>query len=358
MKISIACGGTGGHMFPGLAMAGVLEERGHRVCIWAAGKGIERTVLDSQSREVVIVRAEGLPSGLSLRAGRAAVGLIRAVAQCRRRMKSARPDVLLAMGSYASVGPAAAARLLGVPVVLHESNVIPGRAIALLSRFASAVAVGFPETREHLRHPRIVCTGFPLRKWAGQPFAPGVLHAHGFKVLVFGGSQGAHALNEIVPEGLSMAHQKGVPLQVVHLSGPTDQASVKARYDRAGVPSVVLEFLREMDQAYAVADLAITRAGAATCAELAAFGVPAILVPLPSFARNRQVLNAQATASSGAAILIEERDLTPAGLASRVESLHRNPEALRAMRTACATRSVPDAAQKLADLVEAVGQGK
>ena len=149
-----------------------------------------------------------------------------------------------------------------------------------------------------------------------------------------------------------------MPLQVVHLSGPADQLRVKERYEEAGVPHLALEFLRDMDQAYAVADLAISRAGAATCAELAAFGVPAVFMPLRSSGRNRQICNAQAVASSGAAIVFEEDALTSGGLADCVESLFRRPETLQAMRTASCARAIPDAAEKLADLVEEVGKGK
>ena len=208
LNIHLACGGTGGHIFPGLATADVLRERGHEVTIWMAGSDLEGEALKSWAGRVVTVPAEGLPSSLSPKAVRSAWRLLRAVRACRRRMESDRPDALLAMGAYASVGPAWAARRLGVPLVLHESNVVPGRAIGLFSRRADAVAAAFEETRFHLRRREIVVTCMPLRRdlsrrrpGAGErrrPRAP-------FTLLVMGGSRGARSLNERMTAAVAAA---------------------------------------------------------------------------------------------------------------------------------------------------------
>ncbi|MFA5043650.1 MAG: glycosyltransferase [Kiritimatiellia bacterium] len=164
MKIGIACGGTGGHIFPGLAVAEELRRRGHAVVLWLAGKPGEDLALAGWNGPIVTVYARGVSSHAPRAMIATCFRLARAVLQCRRSLKRFSPDVLLAMGSYASVGPVLAARWLNIPVVLHEANVIPGRAIRFLGRWAEAVAVGFEETRSHLAHRRLVVTGMPVRE--------------------------------------------------------------------------------------------------------------------------------------------------------------------------------------------------
>ena len=147
MNIAVACGGTGGHIFPGLATARVLQARGHAVTLWLAGRDVEACSVADWPGATVHIRASGFPSGLSLRSVASVWRMAAAVATAWRRLRETQPDVLLCMGSYASVGPCLAARMLGIPVVLHEANAVPGRAISLLVRFASRVAVGFDEAR-------------------------------------------------------------------------------------------------------------------------------------------------------------------------------------------------------------------
>ncbi|MDD4737521.1 MAG: UDP-N-acetylglucosamine--N-acetylmuramyl-(pentapeptide) pyrophosphoryl-undecaprenol N-acetylglucosamine transferase, partial [Kiritimatiellae bacterium] len=226
MKIAVACGGTGGHIFPGLATAQVLRDAGHEVTLWMAGKAVEATAMAHWTGPVQQIRAEGLPSGLSLKSFRAALTLVRAVLECRRRMGASPPDVLLAMGSYASVGPVLAAASLKIPVVLHEANVIPGKAIHWLSRWATAVGTGFAETAKHLKHPRLVLTGMPLRKEieaVRSAHYPDDLDRHLFTFLVMGGSGGAHRLNELASEAFVLLHGSGRLFQVIHLTGPADE---------------------------------------------------------------------------------------------------------------------------------------
>ena len=163
LNIALACGGTGGHIFPGLATAEELKRRGHEVSLWMAGRNVEAPAVHGWSGPVITVRAEGLPSGLSPRALVSGAKLLKACWSCRKKMRQNKPDVLLAMGSYASVGPVAAALSLRVPVVLHEANVLPGRAVALFSRWAAAVAGCFEETRFYLRRKDLVITGMPIR---------------------------------------------------------------------------------------------------------------------------------------------------------------------------------------------------
>ena len=248
MKIGIACGGTGGHIFPGLAVAEVLRQRGHTVVLWLAGKPGEDLALAGWDGPVVTVYARGISSHAPRALIATCFRLVRAVLQCRRSMRRFSPEVLLAMGSYASIGPVLAARWLNIPIVLHEANVIPGRAIRFLGRWAEAVAVGFEETRHHLAHHRLVVTGMPVRGTGPQTAEDrrrtpanvwqatnvglqsaiinhkseignwSALIPGRFTLLVMGGSRGAHRLNEVVAQAILRLHREGNLLQVIHLS--------------------------------------------------------------------------------------------------------------------------------------------
>lgn len=170
MKIALACGGTGGHIFPGLATAEILTARGHEVELWLAGKDGEEQLVDGWDGPVVTVQSEGFSNGVSPRAVGTAWTLMRATRKCTTTMRESRPDVVLGMGSYATVGPVMAAMRLQIPFVLHEANVLPGRAVSLFSRWASAIAGSFEETRYYLRRKELVLTGMPIR--ADWPMPP------------------------------------------------------------------------------------------------------------------------------------------------------------------------------------------
>ncbi len=360
LNIGVSCGGTGGHIFPGLVTARALQARGHAVTLWLAGKGVEGASVTGWSGRVITVRAEGLPATLSLAGAGATFRLLGAILGCRRLMARDRPDVLLAMGSYASVGPVLAARWHGVPVVLHEANVVPGRAIAFLARFAAQVATGFPETAAHLPRRRsardgagaIVCTGMPIRAPDDQALPGEPLDPARFTVLVVGGSQGAHALNDCATESIVRLHRDGMPIQVVHLTGQADQEEVASRYRAAGVPHRAFGFLHEMDAAYRAVQLAVSRSGASTCAELSAHGLPAILVPYPTAIHGHQLANARALQAAGAARVLEQSDLDADRLSARIRALAGDPAARAAMSAAARARATPDAADRLAQLVE------
>jgi UDP-N-acetylglucosamine--N-acetylmuramyl-(pentapeptide) pyrophosphoryl-undecaprenol N-acetylglucosamine transferase len=265
---------------------------------------------------------------------------------------------MLAMGSYSSVGPVLAARRLGIPVVLHEANVIPGRAIDWLSRFAHTVAVNFPETGDYLPGKTVVVTGIPLRKELEAAAGLARLSPERFTILIMGGSQGARRVNELAVEALCRLHREGCPVNVVHLSGEKDLPTVSAAYQAAGIPHTVHGFLKEMATAYQGADLAIARSGANSCMELALFGIPALLVPYPLAARNHQVANARAIAAAGAADVIEQKDLTVDVLTAYIQGRMKDAAALKAMHVAARRRAMTGADEKLADLVEQVAAGR
>ncbi|MEI6972326.1 MAG: UDP-N-acetylglucosamine--N-acetylmuramyl-(pentapeptide) pyrophosphoryl-undecaprenol N-acetylglucosamine transferase [bacterium] len=354
MRIAVCCGGTGGHIFPGLAMAEELKARGHDVGLWLAGRSVEGTAVAGWGGEVVVVKARGF-SGVGLQSLATIYSLIRSYFYCRRKMKASRPAVLLAMGSYASVGPVLAARSLGTRVVLHEANAVPGRAISTLARFADCVAISDESARRHLKGRRCVFTGLPIRREIARVERKRG-HSDVFTILVLGGSQGARAVNDVVSRAVCSAHRKGLRLRIIHLSGPADEAAMRLRYEQAGVPHEVHGFLREMDCAYAAADFAICRSGAATCAELAAVGLPALLVPLPGAPRDHQTANAKAMRERGAADMIAQGELTEEWLAGYLSTTVPDHQKQELMRDAAASCRGADATAMLADLVETTGK--
>lgn len=357
MNVAVACGGTGGHIFPGLATARVLQARGHAVTLWLAGRDVEACSVADWQGATVHIRAAGLPAGLSLRAVTSLWRMAGAVVAAWRRLRETRPDVLLCMGSYASVGPCLAARLLGIPVVLHEANAVPGRAISLLARFAPHVAVGF-EAALAWFPPRVQTdvTGFPLREgFRAEPKAAETGNMGPLTLLVMGGSQGAHALNARMPAvAAALQAELDRPVRIIHLAGRHEAEAVAADYRKQQVEAEVHAFVADMASLYARADVAVARAGAASCTELAVCGVPAVLVPLPHAPRNHQMRNAEAMAESGGMLVMPESEFSVENMVQRLAMLFRNPDGLQLMRETLFKAVPADGAQRLATLVEDV----
>lgn len=361
LRIGLACGGTGGHIFPGLATAEVLRSVGHEVTLWMAGKDVEGEAVSGWKGRIITVPAQGFPNRFSLKGLQTMVRLFSAARHCRERMKPSPPDVLLAMGSYASVGPVYAARRLGVPVVLHEANVIPGRAVRLLSRWADCVAASFEETRYYLKRKQIVISGMPLRSELSASTGKSAfmeLDPDCFTVLVMGGSRGAKRLNEVASDALCRLHAaSGKSFQVIHLSGEAMKEEVAQRYKDAGVEARVLAFSQDMGAVYRASTLAVCRSGASTCAELNLFGIPSLLVPYPYAAGDHQAKNAEALERSGAADMVLESSLTQDWLLEYLANSLDSPERLARMREQSLKRSEHGGAKALASIVEQVGRG-
>ena len=361
LRIAVACGGTGGHIFPGLATAHELMGRGHEVVLWLAGKDIEHDAVADWPGKVVTIPSEGFQFGVSMRSLGTFYKLYRAKRLALAPMRETRPDVLLAMGSYASFGPVSAARKLRIPYVLHEANLVPGRAVSFLARKAKVVAVSFDKTRFYLRHARIETTGMPLRR-ALREAANGLerperREGDPLRILVMGGSRGARVLNRIVPAAIVSATQKGAPIEVEHIAGLQESEEISATYAEGGVEARVHHFVQHMEEIYPKVDLAICRSGAATCAELAAFSLPALLVPYPTAVRDHQMGNARILQDFCAADVVAEDALTASWLRDYLVSVSQKPERLARMAAAMKKRAQPDAAAKLADLLEKVAKG-
>ena len=350
-RFIVACGGTGGHTFPGLAVARELRARGHDVTVWVSGRSVESSVMTAWDGPTFSTRARPLRP-------RYLFSLMFSRFRCGREMKRFQPHALLAMGSYSSLPPVLAAAARHVPVILHEANMVPGRAVGYLARYASAVAITFPETAEYLRGRESVVTGLPVRseivgrsRFDGMP--PDV-----FCVFVTGGSQGAHRVNELVSQALVLLQRDiekksvGRKFQVIHQTGVADESEVKSRYAAAGIPARVQAFEHEMGRAFATADLVIARAGASTCFELALVGKPAFFIPLPTALRNHQHFNAQSFVKAGGADEGIQDSLTPRALANYILHKMLNPDELAQKAAAMRRVAIPDAAARVADIVE------
>lgn len=350
MKIVVACGGTGGHAFPGLAVAEELVKRGHEVTVWDSGRDVESSVMKRWKGAVFSTGARPL-------AAKNAFAILRSIWRCRREMRRTRPDALLAMGSYSSLPPVLAARVCGVKVYLHEANTVPGKAVDLLSRFAETVAISFALTTRFLPGAKTVLTGLPVRadivSGTRFPFIP----PNAFVVFVTGGSQGAHAVNVLLADALVMlkkdlaAAGAARPLYVIHQTGVKDEGLVMAAYAAAGLPSRVHAFEDEMANAFASADVVVARAGASTCFELAACGKPAFLIPLPSALRDHQHFNAEAFAAAGAADEGVQAKLSARAVCRYLRHKYDHPEALAGQAAKMKALATPDAAARVADLV-------
>ncbi len=354
MKVVVACGGTGGHAFPGLAVAEELRRRGHEVQVWDSGRAIESSVMKSWTGDIFSTGAKQLRP-------RYAFALVRSFFRCRRQLRKFRPDALLAMGSYSSLPPVLAARSCGVSVCLHEANTVPGKAVEFLSRFAKAVAVSFEVTKKWLPAAHTVHTGLPVRaeiaKGTRFPFVP----ANAFTVFVTGGSQGAHAVNRLASEALVMLHgeisARGAgwrPLYVIHQTGVKDEDLVREAYRRAALPARVHAFESAMADAFATADVVVARAGASTCFELAACAKGALLIPLPTALRNHQHFNAEAFVAAGAADEGIQSELAASQLCRYLLQKYDHPEKLVEMGGKMRALATPDAAAKVAEMIESL----
>lgn len=340
MRVILAGGGTGGHVIPALAIAQELRAR-HSADIKFVGtaRGIETKLVPAAGFELDLIEVGALKNvGFGTRLS-TLWQLPGAVLRSRRILREFRPDVVIGVGGYAS-GPAVlAAEMAGVPTLLFEPNFVPGFANRKVARWASAAAVQFEETRRFFRNAEV--TGVPVRKEffaiAPRPTdAPPTL-------LVFGGSQGAGALNRVMMESAAALKQAG--WRVLHQTGERDYNQVQAAYSQSGISTEVTPFIDRMPEAFARADLLLCRSGGSTVAEVAAAGKPAIFVPFPRAADDHQRRNAEALAQAGAAVLIPEAELTSVRLVKSVGELLADKKRLGEMAAAARRLARPNAAE-------------
>lgn len=366
MKVVITGGGTGGHLYPGLAIAEALRRRSPGIDIlFVGGDRLEARVVPQEGWPFRSIAARGLPR-------RAGLGTIRALAatafgtlQALRWLWASRPEVVIATGGYVCAPVGFAAVLTGVPLVVQEQNLSPGLATRLLARWARWVSVPHRQAAGRFRARRMEITGVPIRRRAlegdrGRGLARWDLEPRRLTLLVLGGSQGAHSLNQAVCRLADLLMYEA-RLQILHQTGTEDLHWVReaiGHREHVGPPAVrhvAVPFFEAIGDAYACADLVLCRAGASTLAEITAWGLPAILVPYPFAAQAHQEENAEILARAGAAITVRDADLAGTALVDAVQALLDDARRRAAMTAASRALGRPDAAEVVAGLVIDLG---
>lgn len=347
--ILIMAGGTGGHIFPALAVADQLRENNWKV-VWLGSKmGMESKLVPQYGFEMEWVRFSGLRGKGILRALLLPISLLVALGQSARAIFRVRPDVVLGMGGYISFPGGLMAALLARPLILHEQNSVAGLANKVLARFADRVLVAFPNAL-----PKAEWTGNPVRRDITQLVAPEQRYegrSGNLNLLVVGGSLGARVLNETVPRALALMPPSIRP-NVTHQAGEQHLAMLEREYQLAGVTATALAFIRDMSSAYASADLVICRAGALTVSEIAAAGVASVLIPFSFAVDDHQTFNARYLSDRSAAVLLPQPELTPRKLADLL--LRCTRAKLLEMAIKARALGKPDAAQVVAQRCMAI----
>ncbi len=350
----VAGGGSGGHVTPALALAEQIAARGDRVVVMGGRRGLETRLVPQAGFELVALPARPLM-------GRGVAGRLLALPSIAAACTSAwsslgklRAGLVISVGGYAAVPAVVAAAVRGLPIAIVEPNAVPGRANRASAGRARICFAGFEATARALapaaRGSRIVVSGIPLRRslvaaFAGAP--PRRIPTPPFRLLVFGGSQGARQLNEAMPEVARGLDPREI--EIFHQTGVAEREGVAAAYARTGIRAEVVDFEPDMPRRYQWADLAVCRSGALTVAELAMAGLPALLVPFPHAADDHQRANAQALAEAGAARVLDARPLDPAELARALASAFEKPAELAAMSRAAGRLARPEAAERIVE---------
>ncbi len=352
IRLLITGGGTGGHLFPGIAIAEELSSLCPLDVMWiGAGRPVEQNVLSERPWQYQILRVRPIKGksigGLVVSALTLPVSVIKALAM----VKCFRPDMVLGVGGYVSGPVLLAGKILGIPTAIHEQNFLPGLANKLASRFADRIYTSFHGSERYFKGKQVECLGNPVRREILEDaldLSDKVDPYQQFRILILGGSQGATGLNRIVSSALKILHQSGLKFQAIHQTGPAEKDEISNGYKSSGMNVKVESFIERIGIAYSWADLIICRAGATTLAEITAIGKPAICIPFPYAADAHQDLNAKTLCDAGAALCFNERDLGAVALASNIEALMTNPSQLLEMGKRSKGLGRPEAAKAIA----------
>jgi UDP-N-acetylglucosamine--N-acetylmuramyl-(pentapeptide) pyrophosphoryl-undecaprenol N-acetylglucosamine transferase len=352
MTIVIAAGGTGGHLYPAIALARefMLRNPMTKVLFVGTSRGLESRVLAHESLELLLINAQPVM-------GRGPLGILKGLCampvslwQCRRILRQRQARLVIGVGGYTSPMMVLAAALMGIPRVILEPNAYPGLANKVVGPFAQRVFLAFQSATAFFDQGKVRVVGTPIRKeFTAQAsrLSPAAHHASRHHVLVFGGSQGAKAINSAAIEGLPPLLKQCPEMTVTHQTGESDHARVTEAYRRAGVSVTVTPFVYDMPTAINAANLIVARAGAMTVAELTACGKPAILVPLPTAIYDHQTKNAKVMETAGAALVLPQAELTGATLAQSVRQILDDPDRMNAMGAASLGLRRMDAAEAI-----------
>jgi UDP-N-acetylglucosamine--N-acetylmuramyl-(pentapeptide) pyrophosphoryl-undecaprenol N-acetylglucosamine transferase len=350
VRVLIMAGGTGGHVFPALAVAEELKNRAVEVFWMGTEKGIEAKLVPAADIPISYIQVQGLRGNGILGWLLAPFKLIKAVFEALTVIKRIKPDVVLGLGGFASGPGGVAAKLKAKPLAIHEQNAIPGLTNKLLARLAQKVMAGFPDSFPQKAQAEWV--GNPVRTTIENIIDPQIRYQDrkgSLRLLVLGGSLGARALNTFIPEALALLDEQQCP-QVKHQCGPKHIKDCQQAYQAAGIEAEIVAFIDDMAASYAWADLVICRAGALTVAELAAAGVAALLVPYPYAVDDHQTYNAAALVNVGAALLMQEKTLTAEHLAMQIKRFAEDRQQLTTMAIAARTQAKLGTASTISDV--------
>ena len=369
MNVVFTCGGTGGHINPALAVANIWQERhpADKILFIGGIGGMEEELVPKAGYELIALPAFGMVRGRSLQAlmknARTAVAVQRAISKCKKILTEFHADIVMGTGGYASFPALMAASKLKIPTCVHESNAMPGLTTRMIADHVDRVLVCFPESKQYYKHPdKVEVVGMPVRRefiYAERETCRKELKLDQRPLIVSAfGSQGAKAMNEVIGRMFRLEQDQNYPYQHIHAVGSYGWSWMPDYVQEQGVnlennTAVRMEeYLYNMPQVMAAADVMIGRAGASTCNEIAAAGIPCILIPSPNVTDNHQEKNARALEKNGAAIVVLEKDCTAGGLLKIIQELLEDSERCRAMRKALQEMSVPDSADRLCRIME------
>jgi UDP-N-acetylglucosamine--N-acetylmuramyl-(pentapeptide) pyrophosphoryl-undecaprenol N-acetylglucosamine transferase len=357
-RVVIAGGGTGGHLYPGVAVAREILRRRPDATVSFVGtsRGIETRLVPREGFELDLIRSAGLKGKSIVTRARGAALIPLSLADAWRVLARRRPQAVIGVGGYSSGPVVLAAALRRLPTLVLEQNAVPGLTNRLLARWVDAAAVAYEETLSYFAGKGFV-SGNPVRpEFLAEVAAadPTTTPRDRTRMLVLGGSQGAHAINVAMAAAAAALRQRRPDVVVVHQTGPRDEADVRVAYERAGLPATVSPFIDPVAPEMVAADLVICRAGATTLAELAAIGRPALLVPFPAATDDHQRKNASVLETAGAAAVVDERELSGGRLAGTIGELLGDTGRLAAMGAAMRRFARPDAARVIVDRLDAL----
>jgi len=347
MKMLLAGGGTGGHLFPAVAIAEQLlrEDSSAAVRFVGTARGLEARLLPKLGFQLELIDMVGV-------VGRGVRGVlqilpkfIRSLCQSLRILQRFQPDIVVGVGGYASFPVLMASKLRGIPFILHEQNAAPGLSNRVLARFAKKICLSIPGSGAQLPQGKLIMTGNPLRQGVAE--LESALPEDG-EILVFGGSRGAHAINELLVQSLPLMRGRGVAVKLMHQTGDADYTQVQAAYRSQGETNVeVFPFIDDMASAYKGSRLVVCRAGATTIAELCACGRPSLMIPFPFAAADHQTANARAMEAAGAAKMLVQAEISAESLARTIAELWQDQGQLQKMADAAASLGKKDAARRV-----------
>ena len=359
MKIAIACGGTGGHLFPGLAVAEELRQRGHDTLLLVSPKQIDALALkgaeDQASRALPGIGWPGVFSPRVFTFGR---NLFQSWKECGQVYREFQPTAIVGMGGFTSAIPLLLGRHLHLPTLIHESNAIPGRVTRLIAPLVNKTLLGFESCSNYLRRAHCVFTGTPVRRGLERIDRAVAAEKFGLNpalpiVLIMGGSQGAHGINQLILKSLPLWHARRKEVQFIHLAGQADANIAEINFRRQRLTAVVQAFSTEMEHFYSLADVVISRSGAASLTELSHYHLPGVLIPYPAAADDHQSFNARIFERAGAAKILVESKTTAEELYACVSGILTDSAKRQRMADAAGKLAGEDAAKRVAEEIEA-----